>query len=209
MAGIHDSVRKSIQDFDAGDIDFAMMHACNAVDGTSRKLFPEMRKVGLRFTRTIRENYEILGPLGMPGINLELTRWPVPMKDARDVDPLPDIADLIYGIHRCAHGHGDELPEGFELIREANNGSNLVTTVIEPGTVKLSDCMIFALLAIAVTSPANAGLRVPDDNYFLSYRDQRYRINNWWGRREEFISILQAQQMPSVHMELSPFMNLL
>lgn len=28
----------------------------------------------------------------------------------------PDLADLIYGVHRCCHGHGDDLPDGFELL---------------------------------------------------------------------------------------------
>ncbi len=207
MAGIADSVRKSIQDFEQGDIEFSMMHACNAVDGTSRKLFPEMRKAGLRFTRVLRDNYQILGPLGMPGVNLETTRWPVAVKGARAEEELPDLADLIYGIHRCTHGHGDDLPDGFQLIREANSGSNIVTTEIRSGTVRLSDCAIFAMLAIAVTSPINSRLRVPD-GFYLSYRNQRYLINEWWGRRDDFLLVIQDQQMPSVHMNFAHLMDL-
>jgi hypothetical protein len=36
MAGIAYSVRKAIDDFELGDLDGAMMHACNAFDGTSK-----------------------------------------------------------------------------------------------------------------------------------------------------------------------------
>lgn len=200
MAGIADSVRKSIADYELGELDFAMMHACMAVDGTSKKLFPEMRKHAPRFTRTLRDNYDILGPMGMPGINLETTRWPVIIKDNKE----PDIADLIYSIHRCSHGHGDDLPNGFELIREANNGTNRVTTRIEPGTVRLSDCMIFALLAIAVTSPVNEGLRAPERS-FLSFNGTEFHINDLWGRRDDFVSVIQTLRMPSVNLDFGNF----
>lgn len=201
MAGIAESIRKSIQDFELGDVEFSMMHACNAIDGTSRKLFPEMRKAGLRFTRAIRENYDLLGPLGMPGVNLETSRWPISVVGARAEEPLPDTADLIYGIHRCTHGHGDDLPDGFQLIAEANSGSDKVTTIIKPGGVRLSDCTIFALLTIAVLSPVNAGLKVPGD-FYLTFRKQKYLINDWWGRKDEYLLSIPHLLMPSVHFNI-------
>lgn len=207
MAGIADSVRKSIQDFEQGDIEFSMMHACNAIDGTSRKLFPNMRKAGLRFTRTLRENYDILGPLGMPGVNIETTRWPVAVTGAREEDRLPDLADLIYGVHRCTHGHGDDLPEGFQLLSQANKGLNIVTTKIQSGKVGLSDCIIFAMLAISVLSPVNAGLQVPEGLY-ISYANQRYPINKWWGQKSEFLETIKNQLIPSVHINFSHLMDL-
>jgi len=203
MAGVADSVRKSLADYELGELDFAMMHACMAVDGTSKKLFPEMRKHSHRFTRVLRENYDIIGPMGMPGINLETTRWPVIIKDI----PEPDVADLIYSIHRCSHGHGDELPDGFELIREANKGTNRVTTLIEPGKVRLSDCMIFALLAIAVTCPVNENLHAPDTN-FLSFNGVEFLINDLWGRREYFVSAIQTLNMPSITLNLGKLSEL-
>ena len=35
---VGNSVRKSIDDFEHGETDAAMLHACNAVDGTAAKL---------------------------------------------------------------------------------------------------------------------------------------------------------------------------
>jgi hypothetical protein len=203
MAGVAESVRKSLADYELGELDFAMMHACMAVDGTSKKLFPDMRKHSHRFTRVLRENYDIIGPMGMPGINLETTRWPVIIGDNKE----PDVADLIYSIHRCSHGHGDDLPNGFELIREANNGTKRVTTLIEPGKVRLSDCMIFALLAIAVTSPVNEGLRAPESN-FLSFNGAEFLINDLWGRRDYFVSAIQTLSMPSITLDLGRLQEL-
>jgi hypothetical protein len=36
---VGNSVRKSIDDWKSGDLDAAMLHACNAVDGTARKAY--------------------------------------------------------------------------------------------------------------------------------------------------------------------------
>jgi hypothetical protein len=36
------SVSKAIADRLAGDMDSAMLHACNAVDGTAKKIYPSL-----------------------------------------------------------------------------------------------------------------------------------------------------------------------
>ncbi|PYK80880.1 MAG: hypothetical protein DME38_01920 [Verrucomicrobia bacterium] len=66
---VGNSVRKAIDDWERGETDAAMSHACNAVDGTAKKVYPSLGS-NARFTRLLRDNYAILGPLGMPGINL-------------------------------------------------------------------------------------------------------------------------------------------
>src|SRR5262245_19650534 len=104
------SVRHAIDDWGQRKLESAMLHACNAVDGTARKLYPALGSQD-RFPRTLRENYGILGPMGAPGIDLAKTRFPVTVKKPTASDGKPDIADVIYGIHRCAQAHGDELPD--------------------------------------------------------------------------------------------------
>ena len=74
---IGESVRKSIDDWEQRDLDSAMLHACNAVDGTAKKRYPNAAGSKARFTKLLRENYPILGPMGMPGINLIDTRFAV------------------------------------------------------------------------------------------------------------------------------------
>jgi hypothetical protein len=73
------SVRKAIDDWEQSELESAMLHACNAVDGTAGKLYPTSKNKE-RFTRTLRENYGILGPMGTPGIDLIETRFPVTVK---------------------------------------------------------------------------------------------------------------------------------
>lgn len=92
------SVRKSIDDWELGDLEPAMLHACNAVDGTARKAFPTLGNKA-RFTRLLRGRHWVFGPMGMPGINLEETRFPVKVARPTTQDGLPDFADVIYGIH--------------------------------------------------------------------------------------------------------------
>lgn len=73
---VGDSIRKAIDDWEQGELEAAMLHACNAVDGTARKRYPTEGS-NARFTRLLRENYAIFGPMGVPGIDLAATRWPV------------------------------------------------------------------------------------------------------------------------------------
>jgi hypothetical protein len=112
------SVRMAIKDWESGELDSAMLHACNAVDGTAAKVYPTLGS-NPRFTGLLRENYDVFGPMAAPGINVWETRFPVKVARPKADGGLPDIADVVYGIHRCTHGHGNELPDGFELLRDA------------------------------------------------------------------------------------------
>jgi hypothetical protein len=115
MAKVGHSVRKAIDDWELGEREFAMLHACNAVDGTASKLHPKLGS-DARFTKMLRDNYAIFGPMAAPGVDLVNTRWPVEVSRPKASGGRPDIADVIYGIHRCAHGHGDALPDGFAPV---------------------------------------------------------------------------------------------
>lgn len=206
MASVGESVRKSLQDFDLGDIDFSMLHACNAVDGTAKKLFPNMR-VAERFTRVLRDNYLILGPFGIPGINLVETRWPVKVRSPKAPGGLPDAADVIYGIHRCTHGHGEEMPAGFELIRNANSTSQNNWAKIEKGQVQFFDNLIFGMLAVAVASPVNAAQNATDGCY-LTLHNMKFNLKDWWGKREDLLAILSQMELPVVTINFAHMMDL-
>ena len=110
------SITKAIDEMASFDHESAMLHACNAIDGTAAKLYPTLKGNKARFTKFLRDNYAIFGPMCMPGINLTETRFPIDELRPTAEGGKPDIADIIYGIHRCTHGHGSELPSGFELI---------------------------------------------------------------------------------------------
>jgi hypothetical protein len=201
---VSESVRKAIRDHEEGDIDSAMMHACNAVDGTAAKVYPQIAGNNERFTRLLRDSNYILEPMAAPGINLEETRFPVRLPRAKAPGGRPDFADVVYGIHRCCHGHGEDLPDGFELERNAGGPYNNVTRMHfdlgEVGKVRISDRTIFGLLAVAVFSPANSDQRVPD-GYCLKYGRVTMVINEWWGRAADFPAIAATEVMPRVTLD--------
>ena len=194
------SVRKAIDEWQAGDLDSSMLHACNAVDGTASESLPQITGSNARFTQLRRNNYPILGAMGTPGIDIVSTRFPVKVERPKAPGGQPDLADVIYGIHRCSHGHGQALQEGFELIRDA--GVNEVTTIeAKEGRLRLSDRVIFGLLAVAVLDPVNKGQAVPD-GYYLSLNRQQFPINDWWGRAADFTAFLDPNQ-PQVKLDFA------
>jgi hypothetical protein len=203
---VGNSVRKAIDDWELGEIDAAMLHACNTIDGTAKKLYRSLGS-NARFTRLLRENYDILGPMGAPGINLTETRWPVRVERPKAAGGKPDFADIIYGIHRCSHGHGDELPNGFELLRDAAGPPRQTRMCVEKGKVQMSDRVIFGLLAVAVMSPINRDQRVPD-GYYLTFGHEKLPINEWWGRAVDFAPIAAKDPVPQVTIDFAEWMNL-
>jgi hypothetical protein len=189
---VGDSVRKAIDDWEVGDVGFSMLHACNAVDGTASQSLPKLRGSNAQFTQLLRDNYAILGEMGAPGIDIVATRFPVKVERPKAAGGKPDIADVIYGIHRCSHGHGRALPNGFELINDARL-DQLTHMGVEEGRVRLSDRIIFGLLAVAVLQPVNRSEVVPN-GYYLSLSHQNFPINEWWGRAADFTALLNPNR---------------
>ncbi|NOS83354.1 MAG: hypothetical protein HOP32_17415 [Nitrospira sp.] len=182
-----------------------MLHACNAIDGTAKKVYPKLGS-NARFTHLLRENYAILGPMGMPGINLVETRFPVKVEHPKASGGKPDIADVIYGIHRCSHGHGEELPGGFELIPDARGPARQTRISVVKGAIQLSDRIIFGLIAVAVLSPVNKGQSVPVSYYLTFGATEKLIINEWWGRAAEFPAIGARDPTPLVKLDFAEWM---
>jgi len=190
------SISKAIAERLGGDMDSAMLHACNAVDGTAKKIYPTLG-VGARFRKLLRDNYaSILEPM-MPGINLEETVFPIPIADASGPGGRPDVATILYAIHRCAHGHGDALPIGYELIPDTTTEPPRTTMELGPDpngdwSVHLTDRSIYGMAAVALLSPVNVGQVLEGVNltYSSLSGDIRIRLNNdWWGRADDFAII--------------------
>jgi hypothetical protein len=204
---VRSSVRKAIDDWEANELDAAMLHACNAIDGTAKKVYPKLDS-NARFTQLLRDNYSILGPMGFPGIHLVETRFPVKVERPKAPDGKPDLADIIYGIHPCSHGHGDELPGVFAFIPDARGEAGRTTVKIQRGAIQLSDRTIFGLIAVAVMCPANKGQSVPD-GYYLTFgrSEERLMIDEWWGRAADFPAIAAKEPMPSITMDFGEWLK--
>lgn len=203
---VGDSVQHAIDDWEAGKAESAMLHACNAIDGTAAKVYPELGNKA-RFTRFLRDSYSILGPMALPGIDIEKTRFPVTVKGPTTRDGKPDIADVIYGVHRCTHAHGDDLPDGFDLLPDAAGPRGISRIKISKGKLQLSDRVLFGLLAVAIMSPANVGQRTPDGYHLTFGKSAVLTINDWWARGADFAAIATLDPMPSVKMDFGDWMD--
>ena len=202
---VGDSIRKAIDDWELGELESSMLHACNAVDGTASKRYPTEGS-NARFTRFLRDSYAVLGPMSAPGIDLFETRWPVKVARPKASGGHPDIADVIYGVHRCTHGHGDELPDGFGLIADAAGQTSLTRMVVEKGKVRLSDRIIFGLLAATIVAPESIGQIVPP-TYHLTFAGEQLLINEWWGRTTDFLLLTSRVTLPSVKLDFTDWMT--
>ncbi len=191
------SVRKALDEYAAGDIESAMVHACNAVDGTARNTYGYQLGNRDRFTRMLRDNYLILGPMSGGGFDLLAQRFPGFIEKGTTPDKEPDLADLIYTIHRCAHAHGDQIPFGYELLPVAGLGPRLTHMRVGYDWIQLSARIVPALAAVAVFAPVNATLSV-DGDYWLSYSLTKMPLQDWWGEADKFPAIVATDPPPCI-----------
>lgn len=169
---VGESVAQSLQQWDRKLWDVAMLHACNAVDETGRKRYPTLG-VGTRFRTALRDSLDIYGVMATPGVDLEKTRFPVGVRSDLLPDKRPDIADVLYGIHRWLHGHADESSVEFEVSPYVNASAAL--RIANDGKIQLPKSAILGLLAVAVFAPENKGEVIPPD-YQLSWYDHVFFI---------------------------------
>lgn len=200
MVSVGESVRLALKLYTDEEDEAALLFACLAVDGTAKKARPASEGNRQRFAGFIRNSYWLFGPFAMPGIDTN-TMFPVTLDGKKQEF---DVADLVYKVHRCTHGHGDELPQGFELIPDSR-GPDRFTTLegdLAGGSVRISDRTIFGLIAIAVASPTNADQQAAPGDYLTFDGRFRFDINDHWGQRGAFEDALAQVILPSILLNL-------
>ncbi|HJZ57167.1 MAG TPA: hypothetical protein VKE74_19515 [Gemmataceae bacterium] len=174
-----EQVMCAIADADAGKFDSALLHACIAVDATSKRLFPSEKQVVIRYVNSLRSYYWLLEPM-TGGINLVETRFSnLKLKN----NPSPDFAEIIYEVFRCNHAHCDEVPAAFSVT--LSPGAFYSKWVLKPDELHMPDRVLWALLSVVVFSRVNRAEKTLGGAY-LSLGSDRFPIANWWGREDEF-----------------------
>jgi len=192
---LSDQVTIAIDDAQVGKFEAALLHACVAIDATSKRLYPSKNKVGKRYIACLRDYYWLIEPMIGTGLNLVETRFEnVPLRN----NPSPDLAEIIYEVFRCKHAHGDEVPPSFSVIRcEGGFGSRWL---LAKGELHMPDRVVWALLGVAVFSRANKNEKTTGD-YFLSLGADKFPIAEWWGREDDFRLI--ADRYNSIRVKLA------
>ncbi|MBW0019104.1 MAG: hypothetical protein JO236_16370 [Mycobacterium sp.] len=193
---VGESVKQSLDRWERKDWDGAMLYACNAVDETGRKRYPT-HGVGTRFRSVIRDALDIFGVMATPGVDLDKSRFPVAVRSDLP-DKRPDIADVVYGIHRRSHDHDDELPAGFELTPYVNGRT--VLRIAFDGKVQLTSPAVVGLLAIAVFAPENKGESIPSA-YQLTWYQHTFYVASWWGWQDHFREMISIVQSPRISLD--------
>jgi hypothetical protein len=185
----------AIDDAGAKKFDPALLHACIAIDATSKRLYPSERRVGRRYVECLRVYYWIIEPMMGAGLNLVETRFSnIKLRNTAS----PDLAEIIYEIFRCSHGHGDEVPPNFCVL--PSRGGFGSEWGLGRDELHMPDRVVWALLAVSVFSKANRGEKTTG-SYYLSLGDEQFLISEWWGREDEFRPIAARYNQTRVKLD--------
>jgi hypothetical protein len=196
---IADLIRSSLEACDRRELDNAMLFACLAVDGTAKKMYPEIKHVSKRFRKFIVEHLDII-ELMHGGLNLQETLFP--FKDNKGKIGL-NFEDIIYEKFRCNLAHGDELPDGYGITIKVADGIQQFVIDIEHQAMTLPESAIYALGLPCVLAPVNASQKIGNNGYH--YRDpiNHYVIDRWWGKLECARNIMDFESQVRVKMDFS------
>ncbi len=185
----------AIDDGAQGKFDSALLHACIAIDATSKRLAPQEKRVGVRYIECLRNYYWVLEPMLGAGLNLVETRFSnIQLKHTAT----PDLAEIIYEIFRCSHAHGDEVPPEFSVLPSQGNFHSYWG--LAKGELHMPDRVVWALLSVAVFSKVNAHEK-SEGSYFLSLGAEQFPIADWWGREDDFRPIAAKYNQTRVKLD--------
>lgn len=195
---VGNEVRSSLDHWSATEWRPAMWHATQAITLTAAKRYPEAEP-GDAFRRLIRDEIDVFSSMAAPDIDFVASRFPVPVPSDQS-DRRPDIADVLYAVHRYLHVDESEMPAGCQVIPHAEG---VPLCEIASGRLWLRATAAIAMVAVAVFSPENAGEKIPPA-YFLSWRDHQFPIAEWWGRRDDFGAIVAEARIQQFALDFGP-----
>lgn len=176
-----------------------MLFACLAVDGTAKKMYPQIDKVGKRFRKFIVEHLDII-ELMHGGLNLQETVFP--FRDSKGSVGIK-FEDIVYEKFRCNLAHGNELPDGYGVTIKVQDGIQQFMIDIENQSMTLPESAIYALGLPCVLAPVNADQRIGSNSYH--YRDpiNHYVVDRWWGNVECARRIMDFDNQVKVKIDFS------
>lgn len=194
-------VGKDLDELDGGNLEWAMLHACIAVDGSASRGGRSTRR---QFVTFLRKNYAVLQPAGLVGLDCERSRFPIsPDLPSPTAGDNADVADLIYTVHRCAPAHGGEVPPEFALLEDKAG----VAIGFDPPGVRLPGSLVYGLLFVVVLCRENRDLRVNHAAHLwwdppLGGKRLVMPVNEWWGRRRDFLDVVSRYPTSAVTVRL-------
>ena len=173
---IADRVMESINKYVANDLDNALIQVCIALDGTSKKEYPEMKKVGERFQAFVKDNQDIITFFTFNTnifINFSFGGY--------------TIEQFIYKVLRCGLLHEGEVPE---ILKFTEPGADIT---ISDKQWCIPKTFIFGTLLAIIGASSNAN-QVLSNDISVNIMGQNFDVNNLWGHADR---IRQAMKPPA------------
>lgn len=181
---VGDEVRSGLDHWSRGEWRPALWHATAALNKTADKRYPALEE-GAAFRQALRDDVDIFAALAAADIDLVGSRFPLPVPSDQS-DGRPDIADVMYAVHRYLHVDELEMPAGCQVVPPAEDVSMFS---IANGRLWLRASAALGLLAVAVFAPENEGQPIPE-SYFLSWRNYDFLVSDSWGQRARFRELM-------------------
>jgi hypothetical protein len=170
---ISDRVMECVTKYNADDLDNALIQIRIALDGTAKKKYPEVKKVGERFKAFIKNNQDIITFLTFNTnmfIDCQFGKY--------------TLEQFIYGVLRYGLLHEGEVPAMFEF-----------TAPGEPATIgdkkwRLPKTFIFGTLLSVIGASSNATQVLPDDME-VTIMGQTSKVNGLWGHAEVIRNLMR------------------
>jgi len=175
----------------------AMWHATAALDETAIKRYSWLDPAS-RFTRTVRDDLDIFAAMTAPDIDFVNSRFPVPVP-SDSADQRPDIADVLYAVHRYLHEDENAMSAGCEITAHAEG---VPMFEIARGRLWLRASAVLGLLCIAVFAAENKGEQIPEP-YELGWRQHVFHVCGWWGWQNHFREIVSHTEIPQFTLDFA------
>jgi hypothetical protein len=201
---ISDHIKHSIDASVKRDLDQAMLFACLAVDGSAKKSYPEIKAVGRRFRKFIKDNMDIIERM-YGGINLEETVFP--FTDSKGNVGMK-FEDIIYEKFRCHLAHGDELEDGYGITLKIAESHHTFLINLEERTMTVPESCIFALGFACVLAPANSDLEIGNSTYHYHDSINQFVVDSWWGKVDCARQIIDFDHVPRVKIDFSNYVSM-
>lgn len=164
---VADRVIECINKYNSNDLENALIQICIVLDGTAKKEYPDIKKVGERFRAFIKANMDIITFFTFNTnifINCQFGKY--------------TIDQFIYKVLRCGLLHEGELSATFKFTEPSEPIS------IATKQWRFPKIFIFGTLLAVIGASSNSKQRV-SDHLSVTVMGNRFMINELWGRADQ------------------------
>jgi hypothetical protein len=169
----------------AGDPEGALHAICAAIESTAKQEFGKPGRSS--YKEFIHSNLGMITAVAFGGTQVLNIYLAIDHPDLpKGADGLCSIQDIFYHVVRCGLYHDSGLPSALEFADEQR-------IRCENGHLVLPTSLIYGLIAAVVVAPVNRG-ESTGKTTILNLGDFPIPVSHLWGRRSEFLWLLDASR---------------